>query len=316
MQRFAVAIAVVATAVAGLGWLVGPSEGAAQRAGAACTAPNGAPGHFVVNEWGISVCVPDAGEEESSSPGHGSPASGGGQPDCPPAGCVTADGTWFASHSCYAQVINPQPPASDIFWPAGQGPDDGDLWECTPSHASASGLIFFVANGEAPGLVDPAVLAQNALDSMRFETANVQVTPPPDLYTYVNVDNWLWVPHGQWRTLSLTVTAGATSVTVTAEPQRVEWNMGPETVSCMDAGKQWRKGMSDEAKTSCSYAYKSLEDPEGEEHEVSARIEYAASWTCSGACLTSSGDLGEVLAPAGETASVTVYQRQTVVTGQ
>jgi hypothetical protein len=181
-------------------------------------------------------------------------------------------------------------------------------------------LVWFVPNGSTaaisntPVLADPAVLAQRALGRLQLEFADARIAPGPGFHTYVHVDNWMWVPAAQWRSLSLTVSAGPTSVTVTAAPAHVEWDMGTESVECPDAGRPWRRGMTDAAKTTCSFAYESIENPAGDTHGVSARIVYAVTWTCSGACLTASGDLGEVAAPSGQTTTIEVRQRQTVVT--
>ncbi|MDN5898567.1 MAG: hypothetical protein L0H74_00690 [Brachybacterium sp.] len=130
----------------------------------------------------------------------------------------------------------------------------------------------------------------------------------------MQIENWMWVPETQWHDLSKTVSVGPVSVTATASPQRVQWDMGDESAECSDAGRAWRKGMSDAAKSNCTFAYNSLEDPEGDSHDVSAQIVYAVSWTCSGACDGQGGDLGEVVAPSGETTTIEVRQRQTVVT--
>jgi hypothetical protein len=140
------------------------------------------------------------------------------------------------------------------------------VWSCDPT-ISVPENTWFVPNGEVP-LVDPAVLAQEALGRMKLEQASAQIAPGPDFHTYVHVDNWLWLPEEQWHDLQETVSAGPTSVTVTAEPIRVDWNMGTETTSCYDAGRVWQKGMTDAAKTSCSFAYESIANPTGDTHNV------------------------------------------------
>ena len=86
----------------------------------------------------------------------------------------------------------------------------------------------------------------------------------------------------------------------------------PDVLSTGDLGLQ--KGMTDAAKTSCSYAYESIENPTGDTHNVSAQLVYGVTWDCDGACLTPSGDLGEIDAPAGDGTTIEVRQRQTVVT--
>ena len=225
--------------------------------------------------------------------------------------CVTDAGIWFASRQCYAHVARPQPPASDPAW-GGHDPSEGQLWACTVG-SNTIAAFFFVANG-VTALVDPAVLAQQAVGRMRLQRAHARIAPGPEFHTYVHIDNWMWVPPGQWRDLRLTVSAGATSVTVTAGPTRVEWDMGSDTKRCYAAGRAWRMGMTDAAKTTCSFAYETLENPKGDTHNVSAQIVYSVTWTCSGACLSPSGDLGEIAAPSGETTTIEVRQRQTVVT--
>jgi hypothetical protein len=224
-------------------------------------------------------------------------------------------GAWFDNawngQGCNAYMLDPQPPRGDPKW-EGHDPSEGSVWGCDADFAD-SGNTFFVPNGRAL-LVDPAVLAGRALGQMQLVKADANIAPGPNFHTYVHIDNWLWVPASQWRSLDLTVSAGPTSVTVTAAPVRVEWDMGTETVECPDAGRVWKKGMTEAAKTSCSYVYESIENPTGDTHNVSAQIVHAVTWTCSGACLTPSGDLGEIAAPAGETTTIEVRQRQTVVT--
>lgn len=212
---------------------------------------------------------------------------------------------------CYGFRLVPQPGASSPLW-RGHDPSEGSVWSCDPT-ISVLENTWFVPTGEDP-LVDPAVLAQEALGRMKLEQANAQIAPGPDFHTYVHIDNWLWLPEAQWHNLQETVSAGPTSVTVTAEPIRVDWNMGTETTSCYNAGRVWQKGMTDAAKTSCSFVYDSIEDPTGDTHSVSAQMVYGVAWVCSGACLTPSGDLGEIAAPAGAATTIEVRQRQTVVT--
>lgn len=288
------------------------ANGAWVASAAACP-----PGTVPSSDAGATViCIPvvDPGTPPKvHEPGMADTGSGPGT--CTKQGetipCVTERGIWMSSKQCYANVATPQPPATNPAW-AGNSPDEGQLWSCATGPNTIS-AYFFVPDGATPALIDPGELAQNALGVMPLAQAIARIAPTPEFHTYVHLDNWLWLPESQWTTLRKTVTAGGTSVTVTAEPIRVEWDMGSDTVTCSDAGRAWRKGMTDAAKTPCSYAYETLEDPRGDTHDVSARIVYQADWTCSGACLSGSGTLGEVSPPPGETTTIEVRQRQTVV---
>ncbi len=86
-----------------------------------------------------------------------------------------------------------------------------------------------------------------------------------------------------------------------------------DTQSCVGPGREWVKGMPENAPTNCSYSYDEMEDPKGDTWTVSAQISYTLAWTCTGNCGgATSGDLGSQLAAAGDSTTITVYQRQTV----
>lgn len=282
----------------------------------------------------VTVVVPEApgGQQTGDNSGGqtGDNSGGGGSAGAPPVckdvytgkevPCTDPDaGAYFpnapvygGNDGCNAFMLQPQPPPGDPMW-EGHDPSEGSVWGCDPDFPSNANT-FFIPNSEAPTIADPAVLAQRALGRMKLVNAAAQIAPGPDFHTYINIENWLWIPADQWESMELTVSAGPTSVTVTAAPVRVEWDMGPEAIECGDAGRVWKKGMTDAAKTTCSYAYGSIENSSGDTHTVSAQLVYAVTWTCSGTCLTPSGDLGEVASPAGETTTIEVRQRQTVVT--
>ncbi len=227
--------------------------------------------------------------------------------------CNTDLGVWFPGHQCYAQ---PSPaPAGSAAW---QGHANGSVWTCSTcavrGNASAcQANVVWVPPGNRPGPPDPGRLAQDAIGSLRLATAEVHMAPQAPAHSYVGVENWLWVPRAQWATLSKTVTAGATSVTVTAKPARVVWSMGPASRTCYDPGRVWRDGMGDAATTSCGYTYAVTSDTApGRAFTVRARIGYQVDWVCNGWCLKGAGTLGLVQAPAGN-GSLRVLQRQTVV---
>ncbi|KRB75028.1 hypothetical protein ASE01_16815 [Nocardioides sp. Root190] len=172
-------------------------------------------------------------------------------------------------------------------------------------------MPFFVANGAEP-LPDPRALAQSALDQLKLETPDIKLAPAPPLATYVGLETWLWIPETQWRDLSLTVTAGNTSVTVVAAPKRVDWDLTAGTTSCYSAGREWIKGMPSTAKTTCSYTFSKLSDDQPDEkYPITATLIYAATWTCSGACTLPNGDLGDVPSLQGA-AAIEVNERQSV----
>lgn len=256
------------------------------------------------------ICVPVVSPGEG---GGGQNGGGGGPTTCQRDGkvipCTTELGVWFSSQGCYAAPLSPQPPADDPEW-GDHDPSEGKIYYCAEDGVGGE-VPFFVANGAEP-LPDPRALAQRALGQLKLETPDIKLAPAPPLATYVGLETWLWIPQTQWRDLSLTVTAGNTSVTVVAAPKRVDWDLTAGTTSCYSAGREWIRGMSSTAKTTCSYTFSKLSDDQPDEkYPISATLIYAATWTCSGACTLPNGDLGDVPSLQGA-AAIEVNERQSV----
>ena len=266
----------------------------------------------------ICVVVTDPGEP--SNPGdQGHPGSGGQGPvgchksDGTEVPCRTHDGTWWSGHQCYAAPY--RSPAGSAAW---QGHTDGSLWQCTscqfrgPFHTCQAEIIW-TAPGREPVPPTPEELASTALGLMPLEMADIHTAPQPPAATYIGVENWLWIPDAQWATLHKSVTAGATTVTVTAAPSQTVWNLGPTAITCYGPGKPWVKGMTEAPSTTCAYTYTEPSDSEPQgQFQITATIRYHVIWSCSGTCPTTAGDLGLVDAPAGAS-TMRVLQRQTVV---
>ena len=263
----------------------------------------------------ICVVVTDPGQ-----PGHPSDpgVSGHAPTGCYKSGgtkvpCQTADGYWSPAYQCYAAPYDA--PGGDPAW---QGHTDGSLWQCTGCTAGGAPQtchvqIIWTAPGKEPGPPTPEQLAATAIGSMPLAKADVHTAPAPPQATYVGVENWLWVPDSQWSTMSKSVSAGATTVTVIAAPSRIVWDLGPGSTTCNGPGNRWAPGMTDAATTPCSYSYTETSDrqPDGR-FAITATIRYHVTWHCSGTCPTTGGDLGLVDAPAGAS-TMRVLQRQTVV---
>lgn len=274
------------------------------------------PGTTPVTAGGGVICVTvtDPGSPgQPSAPGGGSQTQAGCyRSDGTKVSCRTSDGYWWSAYQCYAAPSD-APPGT----PPWRGHTDGSVWDCTScdtaSSATCTVQVIWVAPGDDPGPPTPAQLAATAIGLVRLAKADVHIAPQPPAPAYVGVENWLWIPRVQWATLSRSVTAGPTTVRVTAAPSRVAWDVGPATVTCAGPGEVWARGMSDAATTDCGYTYTTDSSSQrGGAFAISAVIEYHVTWTCSGTCSTAGGDLGLVDGPAG-VGRLRVLQRQTVV---
>ena len=227
--------------------------------------------------------------------------------------CVKNGAPWFASQGCYAEQM-PDPPAGSPEW-QGHKASKGHVWYCIAGPmASIPQNTWFVGAATAAPLVDPAVLARRALGLLQLVTAQVRTAPAPPHNEVVGVEVWLWIPAGQWRPLSKSVSAGPTTVSVTAAPDHVAWDLGDGSRrTCYSAGRAWLRGMTDTATTDCGHTYRAIStgQTDGLFH-LTAALTYRVDWTCRGACTTRAGTLGQVRAPAGG-GRIRSVQRQTVV---
>jgi hypothetical protein len=226
--------------------------------------------------------------------------------------------------------------STDSWIPSGGGSGDSCASGPTSLTLELAGLMGGCSTAPAldtgdPGVVAPTVdaeaEAESAFDRMPLATADIHIAPGPPLPTYPNLETWVWVPRDQWQTLTLTVTAGATTVHVEARPVRLEVDSGERdqmkysstsidpTFVCSGPGRAWHESYGDDAETSCGYTYMttSSHNPAGgDEYHLSGSIVYEGSWTCVGQCTSEGGSLGEVSGPTGNQ-DVEVQERQSVV---
>ena len=164
--------------------------------------------------------------------------------------------------------------------------------------------------GAQPGAVtvavDPAVIAQQAIQQLGLGSPSIEMAPPDGSPQLVGVATWLWVDPGAWRTLTASATAGPVTVTATASPSKVVWEMGDGTsVTCDGPGTPYSSS-DPEATTDCSYTW-----PEAGNYAVSATVYWSVTWTAAGA--PGGGNLGIQAGPAADV-GVTVTESQAINT--
>lgn len=164
-----------------------------------------------------------------------------------------------------------------------------------------------------PTTVDAPRLAERAAGQLDLPTPTLNTSPADPVKTLVGLQTWLWVPADQWQTLTASASAGGATVTVTAEPIQSRWDMGEGAVNCAGPGREWRKGLGQNARTDCGYTYKrtSLREPDNK-YAVAATLRYQITWACEGDCSEDAGDLGTLDSPTS-TSQLEVSERQSVV---
>jgi len=155
--------------------------------------------------------------------------------------------------------------------------------------------------------VDPAVLAQQAFDRTMIPLPGIHMNPPAGANQVVNIPTWLWVD--ELRPVSASASAGPVSVTVTAQPVRVDWSMGDGgSFTCSDGGTPYDISRPpEEQRTSCSYTYRqSSASRPGSAYRVRATSVWRVTWVATG--IAASGDFGLVNRSADISVSVAEIQ--------
>lgn len=171
----------------------------------------------------------------------------------------------------------------------------------------------FLGAAPPPAAVDAPQLAERAAGELNLPTPTLNTSPADPVKALVGLQTWLWVPADQWQTLTASASAGGATVTVTAEPIQSRWDMGEGAVNCAGPGREWRKGLGQNARTDCGYTYKrtSLREPDNK-YAVAATLRYRITWACDGNCSETTGDLGTLDSPTS-TSQLEVSERQSVV---
>lgn len=153
------------------------------------------------------------------------------------------------------------PPLPPMRALPGAGVDGG--WSLRPVPDLPGLLAQPLPDGQpaAPAVL-PEILAQQAVEQLSL--------PAPVLHTsgvdrgFVGVPMWLWIDDGAAYTspISATATAGAASVTATAQFSEVEWAMGPPGAifRCAGPGTPWTG--QEGASPDCGYTYQQRSLPD------------------------------------------------------
>lgn len=151
-----------------------------------------------------------------------------------------------------------------------------------------------------PVAVSSSALASDAWDVSRIPLPDIQLNPGEERDQVVNVATWMWVD--DWAPVSAVASAGGVTVTVTASPSHVDWDMGDGgVVTCAGPGTPYDDSRGpDEQTTDCSYTYRrsSASQPDSR-YAIAATSYWHVTWVSS---TGESGDLGVV----GRTSSIRV----------
>jgi hypothetical protein len=188
---------------------------------------------------------------------------------------------------------------------------EGSGWHAQTCFAPTGEEVSYTLTVLGPR-VDPAVLAAQALRRLPLPAPAVGTSPPADREQLVNLPTWLWV-HDDWAARSATASLPGVSVTVTAQPVRVRWEMGDgEHVTCHGPGRRYDSRVAAAVQTTdCSYTYRrSSAGQPHQRYQVTATMTWHVTWAATG--VAGRGDLGEVF--RSTTLQLRVVEGQALIT--
>jgi hypothetical protein len=253
----------------------------------------------------VQVCAEDGASRSGSSGSSGTPAGtssdgkGKGASDAP---------------KCTYTLLVPQPPDSNLAVQEGkkQG-GEGAAYRVGCPDTGRIGVVWVPDGAQAPAqpAVDPEVLAQRAVDSMKLTGPDIASPRPEGRYT-VGVPMWLWVRQGEttYGPATATASAGAVTVTATAKVTSIRWTMGDgSTVTCTGPGTPYRGSEGMAVSPDCGHRYATTSSGQpGERFALTATSAWTVDWEVTGG----GADSGQFTETRASTVGVRVGEVQVV----
>ncbi|WP_052441214.1 hypothetical protein [Streptacidiphilus anmyonensis] len=216
---------------------------------------------------------------------------------------------WFDSQDgCYYQRMDPQPPASSVWW-QGHQPGDGAVFaaECpltTGKGLPGGGPTWF--QNPPPGYgggVDVQALAQQAVSKMGLKGPAIGVAPPPGSQGVIGLPVWLWdkVSPTTWGPNSASASAGAVTVTATGSVTQIVWDMGDgQSVTCTGPGEAYQASFGN-AQPPCGHTYTTVSASQpGGRYAINATATWVVNWQAT------TGQAGQITVTRKSASSVVI----------
>ncbi|MFF3934125.1 ATP/GTP-binding protein [Streptomyces hirsutus] len=253
--------------------------------------------------------------ETPGDPGGARPGGGGGSGGNGGGGGGSGGGDTESRYSCTYELADPQPPDDSALWGAdGRKPGVSMYIEdCLDRETGIHDVknIFAEAppgGGGAP-VIDPAVVARQAVDKMLLRGPQIGITPKPDGKGVVGLPVYMWTATGPetYGPNVASASIGPVSVTATARVSKIVWNMGDgTTVTCTTPGTPYKAEYGKRPSPDCGHRYTapSSTTPTGKYH-VTATSTWSIDWQVTGGA--QAGQMTEVRESA---ADITVVEVQ------
>jgi hypothetical protein len=209
---------------------------------------------------------------------------------------------------CHVRRMDPQPPPGSEYYRDGK-----TVYERVCAVDGQPGLVDVSFVGADPGedvpQVDPAVLAQQAVDKMRLLGPDIGITPEPGGKGVVGMPVYMWTRQSAetYGPNTASASAGGITVNATAKVTKIVWQMGDgNAVTCTTAGTPYKAAYGKQPSPDCGYRYSqpSSATSTGRYH-VTATSTWSINWQVAGG-----GESGQLAETRTSAVDITVAEVQ------
>ncbi|MGW4516402.1 ATP/GTP-binding protein [Streptomyces sp. NPDC004393] len=209
--------------------------------------------------------------------------------------CYDPDLGSFSNGCYYKQVTNPALIAEMEKERKAAGQANGLVpyeMTCLLDGANPGSVYVFLKNPPA-GVIDPAALAQQAVDKMLLKGPDIASPRAAGKYT-VGVPMWMWVNTSPttYGPNTASATAGGVTVTATAQVSKIVWSMGDgASVTCNGPGTPYTSSEGMAQSPTCGHVFsKTSAGAQNGKFPVTATSTWSINWQGGG----QAGQLTEV----------------------
>jgi hypothetical protein len=210
-------------------------------------------------------------------------------------------------------TLNELGSASEPGAPGGPGaivtaPVEGTVYfvVCIDQASNTIALVRQITYQAGVNVIDAPTLARQASRLLPLLYPSPSTAPPRASTQLVGVRTWLWIDPQDYRPVVASAAVPGLSVTATAEPSAVRWDMGDDTpvFSCNGPGTPYDPNRPDaEQTTTCGHSFALAGH-----RTVTVHIDWRITWRATNGA---TGTLGTI--SRGVTFPVVIEERQAVI---
>lgn len=155
----------------------------------------------------------------------------------------------------------------------------------------------------AAPVIDPAVLAQQARETVALPLPRPHTSPPEDGFQLVGLETWLWLDADRWHPVTARAELPGIWAEVTATPTRATWTPGDGGAAVVCDGPGARHPGTAGSETDCGHTYLDLGT-----FTLAVEVTFTVTWRASNG---TSGAQAPIT--VGAELPVRVEQRQAVI---